>query len=666
MTPLVEGFFANCREKNLSAEAVEQAVKTACSMFPEVADEFEKSGWSWGGFARGMLAPGPGMGPINGLIHGAVGDRPEGSTGFDWRKALKSAAGGGILPGLAAGATSVLPEGNVRNFVQGATGQGRLGEFQGGLAGGAMEMVAPSASPAAPEQPKVAAVNPLLLPAAGAAVGGLLGYAGRPKDKSRSPLDKSRFTGAAQGALMGGGLGAGAVAGKGLTRAFMRDRGTKATLSRSPSFMPKTPRVVRDTNVLGVPLQPRPEQMAKIKKRLSELRSLSRLRTATSNAAGGLGAGLGFAGGAGLSNALLGPEEKQAFLGALARPAMSLGGKALSWLGRSLPSSLNAGKGTIGHSMNQVGRGLQMPAARAAKATVSAGIQHTNDVAKLVAAFPGTSAEHAAQALQTFGNADKAIEAARTAGGVGNAFVHHNAVNQAAAAAQPATWGQSAKNFGKEVGTATATMVPIMGASAFLMPGESGSPPPPPMQVQASLRKRSFDAAMLNQLSDQWDKLGPQHKSMVVGGGSAALIGLLNQLRPGGSDHTLLNAGLGVGGLGAATYGMSGGQPEKIMPAIKGLFSGVQTPAAAPASTTTSDPRLAKYMDESGNPNMQNIVKATDDELKPAVSALTPAQKAQLQTKLQGFKPSLGQRLGATAMGINIDQQRERFGKLLQ
>lgn len=94
----------------------------------------------------------------------------------------------------------------------------------------------------------------------------------------------------------------------------------------------------------------------------------------------------------------------------------------------------------------------------------------------------------------------------------------------------------------------------------------------------------------------------------------------------------------------------------------------VPSPAAPGVSTleeAAKHPVLGKYF-TNGAPNPQSLLQAPDEELKQHVGLLSPAAKAQLQERLSTFKPSFGQRIGARAMGIDIDAQRQRFGDLLK
>ncbi len=83
------------------------------------------------------------------------------------------------------------------------------------------------------------------------------------------------------------------------------------------------------------------------------------------------------------------------------------------------------------------------------------------------------------------------------------------------------------------------------------------------------------------------------------------------------------------------------------------------------APVKTASPMLAKYLNADGSPNFQSLVAAPDTDLQQGVKLLTPQQRAAMKARLAAFQPNFAQRLGASAMGIDIEGQRARFGKLL-
>jgi hypothetical protein len=185
---------------------------------------------------------------------------------------------------------------------------------------------------------------------------------------------------------------------------------------------------------------------------------------------------------------------------------------------------------------------------------------------------------------------------------------------------------------------------------------------------RTGLNKQAF----LDDLKAHWQGLAPEHKVMTGLGGAAALGSLANGIRQGesGTGNTLL----GLGGLAAGAYGLSGGKPLEAIQGIAGslgkAFGGGHGPVpaesgAAGLASLSKDPKLSKYFDGSGNVNMMNVVKAPDEELRAGLAGVSPKQRAELATRISGFKPGLTHRIGARAMGVDIDGQKERLGKLL-
>jgi hypothetical protein len=160
-------------------------------------------------------------------------------------------------------------------------------------------------------------------------------------------------------------------------------------------------------------------------------------------------------------------------------------------------------------------------------------------------------------------------------------------------------------------------------------------------------------SGVLDDFTNHWHGLEPKHKAMAIGGGTAALLAALNQTRP--ESSTALNLGVGVGGLGTAAYGLSGGQPGRIMPAIQNALR-----PKGPVERTAN-----RFVDTSGHPNIQALIRASDQEIKPVISQLTPERRRAFLKQVQEYQPSMFQRAGAAASGIDIEGQRSRFGRLL-
>ena len=185
-----------------------------------------------------------------------------------------------------------------------------------------------------------------------------------------------------------------------------------------------------------------------------------------------------------------------------------------------------------------------------------------------------------------------------------------------------------------------------------------------PTQQGSNVKK-----AFLQELGDTWNGLDTQHKIMTGLGAAVAGGSLLNQLRPRSEgDHasTLGNLIGGVGGTSLAAYGLSGGQMNNVMPTLQNIFAGKQE-AKKPSSLAelAKHPKLAKYFSPDGSPRFSDLAKAPDAELKGNLSLLRPEHKSELRNQLSAFKPSIGQRLGAKALGLDIEGQKARFAGLL-
>lgn len=170
----------------------------------------------------------------------------------------------------------------------------------------------------------------------------------------------------------------------------------------------------------------------------------------------------------------------------------------------------------------------------------------------------------------------------------------------------------------------------------------------------------------LDILKKHWSSLEPSHKAMTIAGLTAAGLGLANQVRPGESS-TGLNALLGLGGLGAATYGFTGGHP---VDAISNLMGGGSSAGAGSGSAQqlTARPQsgaAARFFGADGKPDMLSIIRAPDSELRTAIASLSPSQRAQYRQQLAAFQPTAFQRMGASAGGIDIEAQRQRLAGLL-
>ncbi len=135
---------------------------------------------------------------------------------------------------------------------------------------------------------------------------------------------------------------------------------------------------------------------------------------------------------------------------------------------------------------------------------------------------------------------------------------------------------------------------------------------------------------------------------------------------------------LGLGGLAAGAYGLSGGEHGSLMKNLRTVFS-VPAAGASPVAPRSHGatgpglslqdagrhPQLSRFFNPDGSIKIQDALKATDAELQQGAALLSPAAKAELQQKLSTFKPSFGQSLGARAMGIDVEAQRRRVLGLL-
>lgn len=168
----------------------------------------------------------------------------------------------------------------------------------------------------------------------------------------------------------------------------------------------------------------------------------------------------------------------------------------------------------------------------------------------------------------------------------------------------------------------------------------------------------------LDILKKHWSSLEPSHRAMTIAGLTAAGLGLANQVRPGESS-TGLNALLGLGGLGAATYGFTGGHP---VDAISHLMDGRQAASTTSTLNPANGPQAvasSRFFGPDGKPDMLSIIRAPDSELRTAIASLSPAQRAQYRQQLAAFQPTAFQRMGASAGGIDIEAQRQRLSGLL-
>lgn len=194
-----------------------------------------------------------------------------------------------------------------------------------------------------------------------------------------------------------------------------------------------------------------------------------------------------------------------------------------------------------------------------------------------------------------------------------------------------------------------------------------------PMQGQPAMQKLSF----LQELGNQWNSLDTQGKVMTGLGGTLALGSLVNGLtnQNAGAGNTLA----GLGGLALAGYGLSGGQLPSFLrgqspvrelqsPFAAAATKSVLAPPAAGATPTPAvkTPWFARYMRDDGSVDYRGLMNTPDDELRQNFAKLSPGVRAQLQKQLATYKPGLLQSLGARLVGVNIEGQKDRFGRLLE
>jgi hypothetical protein len=177
--------------------------------------------------------------------------------------------------------------------------------------------------------------------------------------------------------------------------------------------------------------------------------------------------------------------------------------------------------------------------------------------------------------------------------------------------------------------------------------------------------------AFLEPLVKYWHTLPTHHKWMTGIGGGMALLALIHRLSKGGMWGPLL----GLGGLGLAGYGLSGGLHNLLKHFRKEPAAAPAVPAAAiaaPAATPNTPqvgltlaeaakhPMVQKYVNPDGTIRYADAIKAPDEEIRQGLGLLNPEAQGQLRDKLTSFKPSWAQSLGARAMGIDIEGQRNR------
>ena len=169
----------------------------------------------------------------------------------------------------------------------------------------------------------------------------------------------------------------------------------------------------------------------------------------------------------------------------------------------------------------------------------------------------------------------------------------------------------------------------------------------------------AMKSGSIQDLGDTWNDLSIGNKG-IAGTGAALSLGSLLAAGAGYGTPTE-QVGGGLTGLALGSYGLSGGKFDNIIPTFKKLISGHQPAASSP----TQNPALAKYFNQDGSVNFLEAVRAKNDDLKQALTKLTPQQRADMRSKLQAFKPNFMQSMGARAAGINIEDQQKRFGQLL-
>jgi hypothetical protein len=160
--------------------------------------------------------------------------------------------------------------------------------------------------------------------------------------------------------------------------------------------------------------------------------------------------------------------------------------------------------------------------------------------------------------------------------------------------------------------------------------------------------------AFLPELQNHWNSLDQQSKVTAGLGGAAAIGALLNRLHSGESSSA--NTMLGLGGLGAAAYGLSGGKPIEALSSLlpAGTLSTGQ--GAKPGKT---------FMNPDGSVRIHDVLQASDPELQTAVTSLPATQRQQFRTQLQNFQPTTAQSLAARMAGVDINAQRERLARIL-
>lgn len=177
------------------------------------------------------------------------------------------------------------------------------------------------------------------------------------------------------------------------------------------------------------------------------------------------------------------------------------------------------------------------------------------------------------------------------------------------------------------------------------------------MSDAAGPTKRAF----LQELGDYWNKLDTDKKVMTGVGGAVALGSLLNAAS--GHGNAAGNTAIGLGGLGLAAHGISGGDVRKL-PELARTFSG-RPAAPAPPTPGKHSPWFARYLNDDGSVRYRDLVNTPDNELRPNLSRLSPAVRSQLLSKLKEYRPNILHRTGATLMGIDLDKQKSRFQGML-
>jgi hypothetical protein len=122
---------------------------------------------------------------------------------------------------------------------------------------------------------------------------------------------------------------------------------------------------------------------------------------------------------------------------------------------------------------------------------------------------------------------------------------------------------------------------------------------------------------------------------------------LANRLHSG--ETSTANTLVGLGGLGAAAYGLTNGAPLSM---LSGLM-----PAGKPGGN--------RFTNADGSLRTMDIVRAPDAELRQAAAGLSPAQRHALRQRLQSFTPSMFESLAARAANIDVGQQKARLSSIL-